>query len=106
MNRIFATNQKSDKKIWTQEEIQFIDSLLLSNNEKAIFSKKYFKCSKEEKIEIVDQRKIVLQKREWEDHEDSVIISYIHKQIKLQQLRAILILRDNKSIMERRDYLL
>ena len=97
---------KCETKIWTQNEIKLIDDLLLSNNEKLILSKKYFNCSKEEKLEIINQRKAELQNRDWTTEEDSYILAYIKKEIKLQQLRAILILRENKSIMERKDYLI
>ena len=67
--------------------------------------KKYFNCSKEDKIEIINQRKEILLKRDWTDEEDNYIMAYIEKRIKLQQLRAILILRENKSITERKNYL-
>lgn len=105
VNRFYSQN-KCETKIWTQNEIKLIDDLLLSNNEKLILSKKYFNCSKEEKLEIINQRKAELQNRDWTTEEDSYILAYIKKEIKLQQLRAILILRENKSIMERKDYLI
>ena len=105
VNRFYAQS-KSETKIWTQKEIKLIDDLLLSNNEKLILSKKYFNCSKEEKIAIINQRKIELQKRDWSTEEDTIIISYIKKEIKLKQLRAILILRENQSIMDRKEFLI
>lgn len=104
--RLFSTNNQFEPKKWSDSEIELIDQLLLSNNGKKIFSKTMFQCSKADKHKIVDERKSILKQREWTSEEDDLIRKYINKEITLQQLRNLIILRDKKQITQRKNDLL
>ena len=65
-----------------------------------------FQCSKADKHKIVDERKSILKQREWTSEEDDFIRKYINKEITLQQLRNLIILRDKKQITQRKNDLL
>ena len=106
IQRMYVQSTLYGIKVWEPREIDMIDSLLLTNNEKKIYSNKSFNCSKQDKQIIIKERKSILQDRNWSKEEDDFIVKYIQKKISLKELRSLLILRENKKIMERKNFLI
>lgn len=106
INRFYIPNVMEQEKEWEQKEIDLIDQLLLSNNEKKIYAKNTFDHSKVARKQMVQARKEILKNREWTETEDNKIIKYIKKEITLQQLRSILFLREKKLITQRKNDLI
>lgn len=106
LSRLYISNVISQEKEWEQKEIDLIDELLLSNNEKKIYLKKTFNHSKISCKMMVQQRKDILRNREWSQKEDDFITQYITRKITLKQLRSIIYLRDKKQITQRKNELI
>lgn len=61
IQRMYIQSTQYGIKVWEPRKTDMIDLLLLTNNEKEIYSNKSFNCSKQDKQMIIKERKSILQ---------------------------------------------